>query len=198
MHPTSLRTRPEQSDDCRAIWQVNHASFGSDAEPNLVDQLRASGYVSVSHVAELSDQIVGHILFSRVSIVTRRGNGEALSLAPMAVLPEYQRQGIGSELVLKGLDACRIEGHKIVIVLGHPNFYPRFGFSAELAKPLTSPFGPGPQWMALELVAGAMTGIEGHVVYAPPFQSLPRNLISTTRPITSANKARRSRFSPLS
>ncbi len=172
MLPTSVRIRPEHSEDYQAIWHVNHAAFGSDAEPNLVDQLRAGGYVSVSLVVEVCEQIVGHILFSRVSIVTRLGNVAALSLAPLAVLPEYQRQEIGGELVLKGLDACRIEGHKIVIVLGQANFYPRFGFSAELARPLTSPFGSGPQWMALELVAGAMAGIEGHVAYSKPFQLL--------------------------
>ena len=93
----------------------------------------------------------------------------AVSLAPMAVLPDHQRQGIGSKLVLGGLEACREQGHKIVVVLGHPDFYPRFGFSAELARPLENPFGDGEAWMALEFVPGTLAGVEGRVEYQPLF-----------------------------
>ncbi|HTU26933.1 MAG TPA: N-acetyltransferase, partial [Pirellulales bacterium] len=84
----------------------------------------------------------------------------ALALAPMAVLPQFQRHGVGSELSRRGIDLCREQGHKIVIVLGHPGFYPRFGFSAELARPLLSPFS-GKPWMALELVKGSLKDVAG-------------------------------------
>jgi len=89
----------------------------------------------------------------------------------MAVLPEFQNQGIGSALVRAGLEHCREQGHRTVIVLGHPYFYPRFGFSAKLAEPLWSPFGGGETWMAMELAPGALGGVAGRVEYPPPFIS---------------------------
>jgi len=107
-----------------------------------------------------------------VAIVTKVGTVDTLSLAPMAVLPSHQRQGIGSRLVEAGLQACRESGHKVVLVLGHPDFYRRFGFSAELAQRLESPFGGGEAWMALELVPEALEGIEGRVQFSPPFSAL--------------------------
>jgi len=164
--------RSEAPPDLDAIRHVNRAAFESDAEANLVDALRDGGYVEVSQVAEVDGEIVGHILFTRLPIVTTGGTVDALSLAPMAVLPSHQRQGIGTRLVEAGLDACREKGHKIVVVLGHPEFYPRFGFSAELAQPLESPFGGGEAWMAMELVPGALSGVEGRVEYPPPFRDM--------------------------
>lgn len=161
--------RTETAQDQQSIWNVNHAAFGSETEANLVYALREGGYVEISLVADVEGEIVGHILFSPVTIVTRTGTVEAMSLAPMAVVPSHQRQGIGSKLVEAGLEICRERGHKIVVVLGHSQFYPRFGFSSELAKPLKSPFGGGEAWMAMELVPGALAGVEGHVDYPPPF-----------------------------
>lgn len=86
----------------------------------------------------------------------------------MAVLPAKQRQGIGSQLVREGLRVCAEAGHRIVVVLGHPDFYPRFGFSAQLAERLKAPFAR-PAFMALELVPGALENIIGEVRYPPPF-----------------------------
>lgn len=165
----NVMIRPETNQDREAIWNLNKAAFDGDAEANLVDELRNGGFIEVSLVAEMNGQIVGHILFSRVTIDTTVGTVEAISLAPMAVLPDHQREGIGSKLVQEGLEACRAKGHKIVVVLGHPDFYPRFGFSAELATPLENPFGGGEAWMAMELAVGALDGIEGRVEYPHPF-----------------------------
>jgi putative acetyltransferase len=167
----SLLIRPERSEDWKAIRHVTRKGFDGDAEANLVDALRDGGFVEVSLVVETNNGIIGHILFSRLPIITDAGRVEAVSLAPMAVLPSHQRQGIGSKLVEAGLDTCRKQGHKIVVVLGHPEFYPRFGFSAELARRLKNPFGEGEAWMAMELVPGALEGIEGQVKYPAPFNA---------------------------
>ena len=161
--------RPELPTDREAISNVNQLAFGSDAEANLVDSLRDGGFVAVSLVAEIDGKVVGHILFSRVQISGQTGILESLSLAPMAVLPEFQRQRIGTKLLTVGLATCRAMGHKIVLVLGHPEFYPKFGFSAELARPLESPFGGGEAWMALELAPSALEGVIGSVKYSSPF-----------------------------
>jgi putative acetyltransferase len=88
------------------------------------------------------------------------------------ILSSHRRHEIGSELVRRGLEVCRAQGHAIVIVLGHPDFYPRFGFSTELARPLESPFGGGEAWMAVELVPGALAGVKGRVEYPPPFSEV--------------------------
>jgi putative acetyltransferase len=163
--------RPETTADHEAVRQVNRLAFGQDAEARLVGALRDGGYVRASLVADKDGQVVGHILFSYLPIITEAGTVPALALAPMAVLPEFQNQGIGSALVRCGLEACRQQGHRIVVVLGHPHFYPRFGFSSKLASALASPFGGGDSWMALELVPRALDGVTGRVQYPPPFEA---------------------------
>lgn len=167
----SVTIRLEADQDRAAIWNVNQAAFEGDAEANLVDALRDGGFAEVSMVAEINGQVVGHILLSQIIIATEAEAVNALSLAPMAVLPGYQRQGIGSRLLAAGLEACRERGHRIVVVLGHPKFYQRFGFMAELARPLESPFGGGEAWMALELMPSALSEVEGRVEYSPPFRA---------------------------
>jgi putative acetyltransferase len=152
---------------------VNEAAFGSPDEADLIENLRAEGVVLLSLVAELEDRIVGHILFSRMMIDTAQAAVPAVSLAPMAVLPEHQGHQIGSQLVRDGLVELRKLGERIVIVLGHQHYYPRFGFSAEAARHLSSPFPPE-AYMALELQEGALagialSGIKGAVRYPAAF-----------------------------
>jgi putative acetyltransferase len=166
-----LNIRPETSADHGAIRHVNRLAFGQDAEARLVDALRDGGYVRASLVAEKDQQVVGHILFSDLSIVTEAGTVPALALAPMGVLPEVQNQRIGSALVGRALEVCREQGHRIVVVLGQPHFYQRFGFSSKLAVHLESPYSGRESFMAVELVPGALDGVKGRVQYPPPFEA---------------------------
>lgn len=163
--------RQELPEDFDAVRELNRLAFGQDAEGRLVDLLRRTGDALTSLVAtdEETGNVIAHIFFSRVRIETATGYVDAVSLAPMAVLPDWQRKGIGSSLVRRGLEECRALGEKIVVVLGHADYYPRFGFSAELAKPLEGPHN-GPEWMALELAEGALAGVSGKVRYAEAFR----------------------------
>ncbi len=165
----SLQIREEQPADVPWIRQVNEAAFGRAGEADLIDRLRDGGDIVLSLVAELEGQVIGHILFSRMSIETAAESVAAISLAPMAVLPEHQRQRVGSELVRCGLARLRDSAGRIVIVLGHKEYYPRFGFSAEKTADLHSPFPPE-AFMALELVEGALAGVRGSVRYSSAFQ----------------------------
>jgi putative acetyltransferase len=163
-----VRIRIENIEDPAAIRVVNEAAFGEPGEAVLVDKLRNHGSVLVSLVAELDSTIVGHVLFSRMWIDTASARISAVALAPVGVLPEYQRKGIGQRLIAHGLDLLRVQGERIVIVLGHPDYYPRFGFSSDKAALLDAPF-PRDAFMAMELVDGALAGVQGRVIYPPPF-----------------------------
>jgi putative acetyltransferase len=165
----TVAVRGEVLLDIDAIRHVNRLAFGQEDEAALVDALRDGGYFRVSLVAEVEGRVVGHVLFSDLAIITEAETVPALALAPMAVLPEFQNLGVGSELVRCGLAMCREQGHKMVVVLGHPRFYPRFGFSTALAGRLTSPFSGKESFMALALVSGALDGVEGRIEYPPPF-----------------------------
>ena len=147
----NLILRNERPDDLSAIRAVNRAAFGRDDEGRLVDALRSAGFVRLSLVAEEEDKVLGHILFTEIKIVGPLRSVDAFVLAPLAVTTAKQRQGIGSTLIREGLRLSYDQGHRIVLVVGHPGYYPRFGFSPELAKPLASPFS-GDSFMALELV----------------------------------------------
>jgi putative acetyltransferase len=122
----------------------------------------------LSLVAESDGFVVGHILFSRMSIETPDGTIPAVALAPMAVSPRYQRQGIGGRLVRRGLDTLKDRAERIVIVVGHAAYYPRFGFSAASAAGLESPF-PSDVFMAVELSPGALAQVRGRVRYPEAF-----------------------------
>ena len=165
----SALVRPETAGDFAGIRRVNESAFGTSEEADLVDSLRNDGDVLVSVVAVLDQQIVGHILFSRMSIDTKAARIPAVALAPMAVAPSYQRQGIGGRLIARGLDDLRALSERIVIVVGHPTYYPRFGFSSERARSLEHPFAPD-AFMVLELSRDALDGVRGRVRYPPAFR----------------------------
>lgn len=168
-----LTIREESADDVFAIQWVNAEAFETTAEAELVDELRENDAISVSLVADLDGRVVGHILFSEVSIGSQPYSALTLGLAPMAVLPELQKRGIGSMLVKEGLEFCRREGAEVVVVLGHPHFYPRFGFEAAVRHGITYREGvPDDAFMAIELVPGALAKYSGEVHYQPEIEGM--------------------------
>lgn len=158
--------RDEQPRDSAGVRGVNLQAFNGPDEAAIVERLRADGLVIVSLVAGVQDVIVGHVLFSRLPVRTSHGDRAAVALAPMAVARAAQRRGIGSALATTGIDRCRSLGERVVVVVGHPEYYPRFGFSAEAGARLRGPFS-GPSFMALELVPGSMDEFDGGEVRYP-------------------------------
>jgi len=166
-----LKIRPEKHDDIEAVSIVTAQAFGRQVEADLVNRLREHGRAVVSLVAELEGCVVGHILFSPATVESGSSGFEIMCLAPVSVLPAYQRQGIGSALVRAGLDECRRLGYEIVVLVGHPEYYPRFGFVRANALGLECEFeAPDEAWMAIELRPGALAGRKGRVKFQPEFQ----------------------------
>jgi putative acetyltransferase len=171
----SFFIRREVPEDIPAIFEVNCLAFGHDDEARLVDALRVNGDFNpdLSLVAVFNDRIIGHILFPEITIESDEAVIPALALAPLVVHPDFQGRGIGTGLVEEGLGACRFLGNRIVIVVGHPGFYPRFGFSPACAVGIEAPFVVADDvFMALALVPGALDGIHGRVHYPKSFESV--------------------------
>lgn len=161
--------RGETPGDLASIRQLNQAVFGGNYEADLVDNLRTDNLVLVSLVAVTGKEIVGHICFSRLPVEVEGRMVQAASLAPVVVRATHQRLGIGSRLIIEGLDILRAGPTEAVIVLGHPKYYPRFGFSPELTRNLASPFQGKEAFMGLELTPGALLGSKGSVTYPKAF-----------------------------
>lgn len=162
--------RAETPADIAAIRRVNLEAFARPEEANLVEALRSNDHVTLSLVALVDEIIVGHILFFPLTIEGETGSYPALGLGPMAVLPAFQRQGIGSALVRASLEQLNLSGQPGVIVLGHPEFYSRFGFTTASKFGIICPFEvPDEAFMALELRAGGLAGKGGRVVYSAEF-----------------------------
>lgn len=168
-----ITIRAETAADHAAVRRVNEAAFGSPTEADLVAALREVARPYISLVAVLDGQVVGHIFFSPVTIEAEESASTAMALGPMAALPAYQRQGVGSQLVRAGLKACRRAGHEVVFVLGHPSYYPRFGFAPASAQGLRCLYPvPDEVFMVAELRAGALAGRRGLVRYHPAFDQV--------------------------
>jgi putative acetyltransferase len=166
-----VRIRSESPRDRHAVRDLLSRAFPTDAEARIVDAVRGRSAPQVSLVAESSAcEVIGHILFTPVEIRSGSGVAKAMGLGPMAVLPGAQRQGVGSALVSEGLSACRAAGEHVVLVLGHPDYYPRFGFLPAWNSGLyyATP-GPNPAFMVCELVPGVLRGMRGEVVYPEAF-----------------------------
>ena len=162
--------RDETQADHGDIRSLNQAAFGGGYEAALVDRLRSEELVRASLVAVKGDVIVGHILFSALSVTMDGWTVRAAALAPLAVAPALQRRGIGSALVRSGLDSVTAQGFEAVFVLGHTAYYPRFGFSAAAASKLASHYA-GDAFMALDLTPDALRGTVGTVTYPDAFEA---------------------------
>jgi putative acetyltransferase len=161
--------RGEQDKDRDSIFRVNAAAFETSAEANLVNVLREEGGSFVSLVAEDNAIIVGHIMFSPVSLINHPRH-KLMGLGPMAVVPEFQRTGIGAALVKAGLTECERLGVGAVVVLGHPDYYPRFGFKPAIQSGIRCEFHvPEDVFMVVELQPGFLAGTAGMVKYHPSF-----------------------------
>ena len=160
------QVRAAESNDASDIRAIHVAAFPTTAEADLVERLEAGGDAAISLVAEAEGRVVGHVLLSRMRVEAADGPVRALALAPVAVLPERQRRGIGGLLVRAALDGARAEGEAMAFVLGDPAYYARFGFSAEAAARFSSPYA-GPHLMAARL-GDAPTGA-GKADYPPAF-----------------------------
>ena len=164
-----MRVREEEQRDRDSVHALNVAAFETSAEANLVDALRERAQPVLSLVAEEAARIVGHVLFTPVSL-SGHADRRIMGLAPMAVAPERQRKGIGSALVRAGLERCRDLGFGAVVVLGHPSFYPRFGFQPAARFGITCEYdAPTEAFMLVELVPGYMRGAAGTVQFHPAF-----------------------------
>jgi len=169
----NLKIREENKDDIKEIYEINTLAFGRENEAKLVDLLRdGDTFVpELSLVATIDNKIVGHILFTKIKIADDKQNEfDSLALAPMAVKPDIQKNGIGGQLIRAGLDKARELNFKSVIVLGHEHYYPKFGFVPTNRWNIKSPFDvPTNVFMGIELMEGGLKNVSGTVKYPKEF-----------------------------
>lgn len=164
--------RPESPPDEPVIAEIHRLAFGREAPADLVAAIRQSnGFIpELSLVALRDNTIVGHIMLSQISIQTEGGTLPAVALAPIAVHPTRQRQRIGSALILAALDRALQLGHAVVVVMGHSDYFGRFGFMSARAMGLEAPFDvPDDEFLVLGLRPGALDEATGMVTYPPAF-----------------------------
>ena len=167
----SILIRKEEEKNYRNIYEVNKLAFGQENESKLVEKIRGGNNFipELSLVAEIKGRTIGHILFSKIKII---GSSifETLALAPMAVIPEFQRMGIGSELIKKGMEKAKEHGFNSIIVLGHKDYYPKFGLKKASKWNIKCSFEvPDEVFMAIELTEGALKDKAGTVKYPDEF-----------------------------
>ena len=164
-----MRIRKENEFDGDGIRNLHTLAFKTSAEADLVNALKSSGVPGISLVAEENNELCGHILFTPVEL-SGHADLKLMGLAPMAVIPAYQRQGIGSRLVEAGLEQCAEQDYDAVVVLGHPEFYPRFGFAPAVRYAIRSEYDvPDEAFMIRELREGTLRDVSGTIRYHPVF-----------------------------
>jgi putative acetyltransferase len=165
-----IEIREERLDDIAAVRDLNRQAFGQDQESNIVDALRANGAALLSLVATVKDQVVGHIMYSPISV---GDNVMGAALGPMAVLPEFQRQGIGSKLIEVGNRKLKDAGCPFIIVVGHADYYPRFGFRSASKHGIKCEWQvPDDAFMLLVLDEAQMAGVSGLAKYRHEFSTV--------------------------
>lgn len=170
-----LIIRKESEKDHQKVFSLLKAAFGKDNEAVLVEKLRKRNdfIPDLSLIAEMNEELVAYILFTKISIIREEQAYETLALAPVAVHPEYQKKGIGKKLITDALSRCRQLGFRSVIVLGHAEYYPAFGFKPACNWNISAPFEvPSEAFMALELSENELAGKSGRVEYPPEFSEV--------------------------
>ena len=167
----TIEVRQESGGDAAAIRSVQEQAFNEEDEAKVVDMLRASDSIVLSLVAVAAGQVVGHVLFSPVTVGSSPPGSRWVALGPIGVLPDHQGRGIGSRLVREGLAQCRLQGCDGVVLLGDPAYYGRFGFVPASDYGLTDPYGGGPAFQAIGLRQGALEQVTGAVRFAPEFDA---------------------------
>jgi putative acetyltransferase len=164
-----IEIREERPDDIAAVRDLNRRAFGQDQEANIVDALRNNGVALLSLVAAVDDRVVGHIMYSPLSV----GDVNGAALGPMAVLPEHQRQGIGSKLIEAGNRKLKDAGCPFIIVVGHADYYSRFGFTPASEHRIKCEWDvPDDVFMLLVLDEAKMEGASGLAKYRHEFSSV--------------------------
>ncbi len=165
--------REEQPEDIENIRHINSSAFETEVEAKLVDTLRQSGIPLISLVAEEKGELIGYIMFSPVSIDENISAPAIAGLAPMAVLPNWQKKGVGSKLVEEGLKHCKHSGYSAVVVLGHADYYPRFGFVPSVRYGIKSEYEvPDNVFMIKELEINVLKGLSGVIRYHQAFKDI--------------------------
>jgi putative acetyltransferase len=170
-----INIRAEKPGDYLAVKKVHDQAFGQPNEGLLVEKLRLNPdfIPALSLVAEMDGSIIGHILFFPIKVKGPAASYDALALAPMAVLPDLQKKGMGGQLITKGLETAQALGFRSVIVVGHPEYYPRFGFVPASRWGIQAPFDlPDEVFMAKELVADGLKEVSGMVAYPGEFEEV--------------------------
>lgn len=170
----SLTIRTETKEDYDQVRDVNYKAFGDrEDEANLVDRIRDTEYFvpQLSIVAELDDEIVGHLLMSKAEVVDGERKYEVIALAPIAVKPGFQKQGIGRQLITEGLMRCKECGFSLVLLIGHPTYYPKFGFkpARQFGLELKQFEVSDEVFMVYEVLENALGTIQGELIYPKAF-----------------------------
>jgi putative acetyltransferase len=172
-----IEIRSAQPEDSNAICTIHLEAFGGPIEAKLVELITKRKKALISLVAVIDDSnVVGHVLFSRVTIENSPTAFSAVGLAPIGVLPHFQRNGIGSKLMKEGLERCRKAGYHAVVLLGDPAYYSRFGFLRAADFGLDNEYGAHDEFMVLPLCEGALNTVSGMVRYLPEFREAESSL----------------------
>ena len=170
---TGILITEENESSYDQTWDLNVQAFGRDAEANLVNILRESGFPYISLIALKDDLLLGHIFFTPVELTEYEHRLNIMGLGPMAVKPEYQKKGIGSMLIKAGLEECKKNGCHAVVVLGHPDYYPKFGFNPSAIYNIKCEYDvPSEAFMVLELTKGVLKGKSGIIKYNNAFNTV--------------------------
>jgi predicted N-acetyltransferase YhbS len=169
-----MKIRTENENDYKAVYDLHFIAFGSrEDESKLVERIRQSeGFVpDMSIIAELDNEIIGHVLISKAKVVDNDRHHNVMVLAPVAVKPEFQKQGVGTKLINEGLQRNKDRGIGVILLIGHPSYYPRLGFKPARAYGLELKLFnvPDEVFMVCELIEGTLSDIKGELIYPKAF-----------------------------